>query len=121
MISLTLVTIYSYASFKLRMLILLINPFFFSYAPHGLRLLHIEECRPATDCPLDSNSNTIMRLRLTPDLEGQPEVVAECLLDHPFFVKDKGLVFILIHVFICDIMQHNQSHVTKHRRLEICI
>ncbi|XP_064632390.1 HMG box-containing protein 1-like isoform X2 [Lineus longissimus] len=54
------------------------------YAPNGLRLLHVEQCR----C-LESQE-MVLRLRFSPDKIDQPEILVQCPLDHPFFVKDKG-------------------------------
>lgn len=56
-----------------------------SYAPNGLKLLHIEECQPTLSKP-----DAYMRLRFSSDVDSQPEIIAECALDHPFFIRDKG-------------------------------
>ncbi|CAH1785045.1 unnamed protein product [Owenia fusiformis] len=55
-----------------------------NFAPDGLRLLHIEE----KSC--DSSPRGILELRFTTDVVGSPELISECDLDHPFYVKDKG-------------------------------
>ncbi|XP_014670301.1 PREDICTED: HMG box-containing protein 1-like isoform X2 [Priapulus caudatus] len=55
-----------------------------SYAPEGLRLVQMEELR------LSQASNAAMNLTFTPDPPGQPSLIANCPLDHPFFVRDRG-------------------------------
>ena len=38
-----------------------------------------------------SNKESILRLRLAPHrMDNTPEILAECSLDHPFFIKEKG-------------------------------
>ncbi|XP_077869389.1 HMG box-containing protein 1-like [Saccoglossus kowalevskii] len=55
------------------------------YAANGLRLVQIEEKSAG-----DNNNDSVLVLTLNPDLPDQPNLVVECALDHPFFVKEKG-------------------------------
>ncbi|XP_013412362.1 HMG box-containing protein 1 isoform X2 [Lingula anatina] len=56
-----------------------------NYAPNGLTLLHIEECKATEQRPVP-----FLRLRFSSDIPTQSEIIAECALDHPFFVREKG-------------------------------
>lgn len=55
---------------------------FYSYADNGLQLLEIHE--------EETDPCTTVELKLTPNLSTQPDVLVQCPLDHPFFVRDKG-------------------------------
>ena len=48
---------------------------------------------PAAAAPPGDAVKTLLRLRLSPHAEperSRVEMLAECPIDHPFFVKDKG-------------------------------
>ncbi|KAK3101318.1 hypothetical protein FSP39_002656 [Pinctada imbricata] len=51
------------------------------YAPHGLRVLHLQQ---------NDNIPESIHIHFTPDVIGQKNLIADCPKDHPFFVKDKG-------------------------------
>jgi hypothetical protein len=39
----------------------------------------------------DATPSTLLRLRLAPHrMDNTPEILADCPVDHPFFIKDKG-------------------------------
>ena len=40
--------------------------------------------------PRDATSATLLRLRLSPHRHDNPDILADCPLDHPFFIKEKG-------------------------------
>jgi hypothetical protein len=43
---------------------------------------------------MEAVSRELLRLRLAPHkMDNTPEILAECTLDHPFFIKEKGKRF----------------------------
>lgn len=52
------------------------------YAPNGLRILNCE-----LFSELDESG---IFLTMTPDTDGQSDIIAKCSLEHPFFIKEKG-------------------------------
>lgn len=54
-------------------------------APNGLRLIDIRKF-----AKLDNITQSLVHLYFTSDVSSQLDLVAECIIDHPFFVKGKG-------------------------------
>ena len=49
--------------------------------------------KPEPSPPLAEEPQTLLRLRLAPhraDSNSSTEILADCPLEHPFYVKDKG-------------------------------
>lgn len=65
------------------------NPY--QYAPNGLVLTKVDVVQ--SDANISTEQKPVLRLRMSPhnvpDIS-KVEMLAECALDHPFFVKDKG-------------------------------
>ena len=58
------------------------------YAPNGLKLLHVGEQKCRGTFAEDTIGTTM--LTFSPEVRGQPQLRARCIMGHPFFVKDKG-------------------------------
>ncbi|KAJ8301504.1 hypothetical protein KUTeg_020491 [Tegillarca granosa] len=52
---------------------------------HGLKLLRIDHHQN-----VDNIKESVTQLHFTSNIPSEPDLIAECSLDHPFFVKDKG-------------------------------
>ena len=46
-----------------------------------------------------SKAHTVLLLRMGPHrVDNAPDILADCPIDHPFFVKDKGILYYLYNV-----------------------